>query len=309
MDPEGDELMSEPQTKIDALYRDRPRNTTGRIAIALALGVTALAWLSSGVLGPASLDRGRLDNIKRFMHEALPQPLVEGEGLGGLLAWVWGLLVEPGAQAMWLTLLVATAGVLLAQCVALPLSLLACRTLTTASPFEPHARRDAVAWRLAWWLTRCVVRALMAVWRSIPAYLWAFLLIGVLGVGAWPAVLALALHNAGVLGRLNAELFESQPTQHAAALRRAGANRLQIAHASLIPGNLPKLIALLFYRAEICIRESTVIGLVGLTTIGYWVSDARARDQYDIMLLMIGLTVVLVTTCEIGSYAARRWVR
>ena len=80
MDPEGDAFMSELQTKIDALYRDRPRNTTGRITVALALGVTALAWLSSGVLGSASLDRGRLNNIKRFMHEALPQPLVEGEG-------------------------------------------------------------------------------------------------------------------------------------------------------------------------------------------------------------------------------------
>ena len=309
MDPEGDAFMSELQTKIDALYRDRPRNTTGRITIALALGVTALAWLSSGVLGSASLDRGRLNNIKRFMHEALPQPLVEGEGLGGLLAWAWGLLVEPGAQAIWLTVLVATAGILLAQCLALPISLFACRRLSTASPFEPHARGGAVVWRLTWWLTRCATRALMAVWRSIPAYLWAFLLIGVLGVGAWPAVLALALHNAGILGRLDAELLESQPAEHAAALRRAGASRLQIAHASLIPANLPKLVALLFYRAEICIRESTVVGLVGLTTIGYWVSDARARDHYDIMLLMIGLTAVLVTVYELVSYALRRWVR
>jgi len=301
--------MSESQTQISALYRDRPRNTVGRVAIALALGVTALAWLGSGVIGSASLSAKRLDNITRFMREALPQPLHDGEGVAGLLGWVWGLLVEPGAQAMWLTLLVATAGVLLAQCVALPLSLLACRTLMTPSPFEPRAKGGAVVWRVGCWLIRSAVHAMLAVWRSIPAYLWAFLLIGVLGVGAWPAVLALALHNAGILGRLDAELFESQPDQHAMALRRAGAGRLQIAIASLIPGNLPKLVALLFYRAEICIRESTVIGLVGLATLGYWVSDARARDRYDIMLLMIGLTIVLVALCEIGSYTARRWVR
>ena len=300
--------MSDTQAQISVLYRDRPRNTSGRVAAALALGVVALAWVSSGILGSASLDPARLDSLALFFHEALPRPLVEGEGILELAGWSWGLLIEQGAQAMWLTMLVATAGILLAQCVALPMSLFACRTLATASPFEPHAVRG-VARRAAWWLVRLMVRALMAVWRSIPAYLWAFLLIGILGVGAWPAVLALALHNAGVLGRLDAEWFESHADQHATALRRAGANRLQIATASLIFGNLPKLVALLFYRAEICIRESTVIGLVGLATLGYWVSDARARDRYDVMLFMIGLTVVLVALCEIGSTVARRWAR
>jgi phosphonate transport system permease protein len=300
--------MSDTQAQINALYRDRPRNMNGRVAVVLALGVVAVAWVSSGILGAASLDVGRFDSMALFIHDSLFRPLVEGQGLASLVGWVWGLMIDPAAQAMWLTMLVATAGILLAQCVALPLSLLACRTLATVSPFEPNAGRGT-ARRAAWWLVRFTVRAMMAVWRSIPAYLWAFLLIGVLGVGAWPAVLALALHNAGVLGRLNAELFESHADQHAKALRRAGANRLQIASTSLILGNMPRLVAMLFYRAEICIRESTVIGLVGLATLGYWVSDARARDRYDVMLFMIGLTVVLVALCEIGSAIARRWAR
>ena len=72
----GAEGMKEMQASITELYRDRPRYWDGRIAVALALGITALAWLSSGVLGSASLDPQRLANIASFAHEALPQPLV-----------------------------------------------------------------------------------------------------------------------------------------------------------------------------------------------------------------------------------------
>ena len=42
----------------------------------------------------------------------------------------------------------------------------------------------------------------------MPEYIWAFLLLFLLGPTAWPAVLALAIHNAGILGKLASEVVE-----------------------------------------------------------------------------------------------------
>ena len=60
--------------------------------------------------------------------------------------------------------------------------------------------------------------------RAVPEYLWAFLLVESLGYTALPAVLALALHNAGILGRLGAETVENMPPAPARALAAAGAS-------------------------------------------------------------------------------------
>ena len=57
-------------------------------------------------------------------------------------------------------------------------------------------------WRAA---TRLALNAL----RSIPELVWAALLLISAGLGPFPGTLALALHTAGVLGRLFAESIEN----------------------------------------------------------------------------------------------------
>jgi phosphonate transport system permease protein len=65
----------------------------------------------------------------------------------------------------------------------------------------------------------------------------------------------------------------------------------------------------LFYRWETCVREATVLGILGIPTLGYFVIDARARQQLDTMLFFVLLASVLVVLGDLASYLARDTVR
>ena len=122
-------------------------------------------------------------------------------------------------------------------------------------------------------------------------------------------VLALALHNTGILGRLGAEVVENTETAAPAALRGLGAGRRQIALAGLLPLALGRWLLYFFYRWETCVREATVLGMLGIVSLGYALDEARVRDRYDDMLFYVLLGAVLVLVGDLVSAVARRIVR
>jgi phosphonate transport system permease protein len=141
--------------------------------------------------------------------------------------------------------------------------------------------------------------------RAVPEYIWAFLFIAILGQGAWPAILALALHNTGILGRLGAEVVENVERRPPSALRGLGAGRLQIHLFGILPVVLPRFLVFFFYRWETCVREATVLGMLGVLSLGYLIRDARARDHYDDMLVFILLGAILVLAVDALSAILR----
>jgi phosphonate transport system permease protein len=61
-----------------------------------------------------------------------------------------------------------------------------------------------------------------------------------------------------------------------------------------------------FYRAETCLREGTVLGLLGVATLGGLVRESRAMDRYDEMMIYIAKGAVLVIVADLASLAVRR---
>jgi ABC-type phosphate/phosphonate transport system permease subunit len=57
------------------------------------------------------------------------------------------------------------------------------------------------------------------------------------------------------------------------------------------------------------VREATVLGMLGVVSLGYWIQDARARQFHDEMLLLVALGAVIVLIADILSQLARSWVR
>ena len=64
-----------------------------------------------------------------------------------------------------------------------------------------------------------------------------------------------------------------------------------------------------FYRFETCVREATVLGMLGVVSLGYWIQDARAKQFYDEMVVFVGLGALLVLTADIASAIVRRALR
>ena len=294
-------------SEIRRLHRDRPRSRLVRASAAFALLAVAATW----ILGPIDV-RGlfsarRSANLERFLTvDAVPEPLREsGFSWGGLCAWIGGVLREHGLEALLSTFWISVLAIAAATLVAWALAPFGARTLWRRDPYlgRPGEKPGALG------AVSATVRLSFVLLRAIPEYVWAFLLLAVLGPSPWPLVLALAIHNAGILGRLSTETLENVDAPPARALAMLGAGRMKIAWTALRPAGFGRLVLFVLYRYETCVREATVLGMLGVASLGYWIQDARTRQNYDELLLLVALGGGLVLAGDLCSYAARRWLR
>ncbi len=142
--------------------------------------------------------------------------------------------------------------------------------------------------------------------RSVPEVVWATLTVLAAGLGAFAGTLALALHTAGVLGRLYAEALQNAPPQPALALRQSGASRLAAFAYGTLPGVLGQFTAYTLYRWEMNIRMAAVLGFVGAGGLGqllYVELSLFHQAQAGTVILAMLLLSVLV---DAGSAWLRR---
>ena len=187
------------------------------------------------------------------------------------------------------TLAMSAVGTLIAAVLGLALALPAAKT---------HAD-DRARWR---GVTRLLLNAL----RSIPELVWAALLLISAGLGPLAGTLALALHTAGVLGRLFAEALENAPADPGFALRTRGVSEAQVFWYASLPGVLPQLLSYTLYRWENNIRAAAVLGVVGAGGLGQMLAFHMGLFQMGQTSSVLLAMMVLVALVDAASYGARR---
>ena len=295
---------------VEQLRRERPVNWFGRFSMGAMLTLLVYAW-SSDLLDFAALRTDRAQrNVDRFLTELRPYPL-QREPWDWGIAWNWAgeQLGGKAGAAILDTLAFSVAAIVLAGLMALVASLFAARNIAAPEPFLPGPRAPTKLLRRAWSSAVGLARLGLIFMRAIPEYVWAFVLLTVLGPGAWPGVLALALHNTGILGKLFAEVTENADPRTPRALRAVGASRLQIAATAIWPESMNRFLLFFFYRWETCVREATVLGLLGFTGLGYYILQAKAAIFWDRMLLWVLIGSLLIVAGDLLSAFARRLVR
>jgi len=295
---------------IAALRRRRPTNPFLRGSCVAFVALAAWAWLGGTFdFGDFGTERSSR-NLERFLHDVRPYPLRDTDwNAQAYVGWLGDTLGGDAVSASISTLALSIAAIVLAGAAASLLAWPAVRNWATAEPFLPEPRRPRRIVRVAWSLVPTVTRGLLIFVRAVPEYVWAFLFLPLLGLGPWPPVLALAVHNSGILGRLGAEVYENADHRAARLLRGVGASRAQIAFAALAPANLGRNLLYFFYRWETCVREATVLGLLGFVSLGWHVQQARASARYDELVLWIALGSVLILVGDAVSHAVRRFLR
>jgi phosphonate transport system permease protein len=295
---------------IRRLRRERPRRHFLRTSVLLFSLLVIYAWTAGGLLTPDFFSERRLANFHRFIGDLRPYPL-QHRAWDSRIAFDWSLdlLVTRALPGAVTTLAIAVAAITLAGLAAALLALPASRAWATAEPYAPETQPASAARRAAWSVLVALTRAFLIFLRAIPEYIWAFLALAIVGPNVWAAVFALAIHNAGILGKLNAEVVENVDPQPLASLRTLGASRLQIAFGALGPLVLPRSLLLFFYRWETCVREATVLGMLGIISLGFYIQDARARQYYDVMTALILTGSGLVILGDLVSAIAREAVR
>jgi len=221
-----------------------------------------------------SLDAAR--SMGRFVGEFYP-PDLSAPFLHKVLVGTWETL----AMSALGTLLAAVGGLLLA----LPASRL-------------HEGDAAIS--------RAPTRLLLNALRSVPELVWAALLLIAAGLGPFAGTLALALHTAGVLGRLFAEAIENAPRGPGDALRAQGVGNGRVFLYATLPQVLPQLMSYTLYRWENNIRAAAVLGVVGAGGLGQLLSFHMGLFHMGKTATILGAMLALVALVDALSFAARR---
>ncbi|MEN9060128.1 phosphonate ABC transporter, permease protein PhnE [Ponticoccus litoralis] len=143
-----------------------------------------------------------------------------------------------------------------------------------------------------------VFRRFMDILRAIPEIVIALVLIFVLGGGPVPAMIAIAIHTAGALGKMFSEVAENADLKAVEGLTSTGATWAQKMWLGILPQVAPNYLSYALLRFEINIRASAILGFVGAGGLGYELRNAMAlgHGRFDaaaaIFLLLFG-TIVL----------------
>jgi phosphonate transport system permease protein len=196
-------------------------------------------------------------------------------------------LVQPAIE----TVQIALWGTLLGIVIALPICFFAARNLT------PHG------------IVFHSLRQVLNVMRGINEIILALIFVAAVGLGPFAGVLAIALHNAGILGKMFAEQIEEIDEGPLDALRAAGAGTLQRIVFGVLPQVMPDWIGIILYRFETNIRISTVLGMVGAGGIGYELIASMKLFAYEDTAACVLVILALVLVADLISSKLREMIR
>ena len=224
--------------------------------------------------------------VRFFTHDIIPSPLRQADAsLANVMAWADTILVAEIIPGIIATLQVTMLALVLTGALAM-----------VQYPWISPQFLGPVG--------RTIGHVVLVVIRSTPEYLLAYLLLQFWGPSMLPAVIALALHNGAIIGHLVGRQTET--------LRL----RLDVPRRSLdrygyevTPRIYPQLLAFLFYRWEVILRETAVFGMLGVATLGFYIDSAFADLRIDKAMVLIFATALLNICIDQLSTGLRAWAR
>ncbi|MFO7857630.1 MAG: ABC transporter permease, partial [Ectothiorhodospiraceae bacterium] len=220
-------------------------------------------------------------NVGRFFTEDIvPAPLQAGEGWAGMGPWLHEVLINQALPGIGHTIVLTQIALVVTGALSLALFPLVSRHFTGR-------------------LGGTVGHVILVVFRSTPEYMLAFILLQMWGPSMLPAVVALAIHNGGIIGHLIGHRSNALTLRPDAS---GGVNRYAF---EVLPRVYGPFLAFLFYRWEIIMRETAILGMLGITTLGFYIDSAISEIRFDRAMVLILITALL----NIGVDALARYLR
>ena len=158
------------------------------------------------------------------------------------------------------------------------------------------------------WIHR-PIKWLLAAIRAIPLILVAMLMVGAVGLGPLPGILAIALHATGMLAKFYAEAIEGVQRAPLEALDSAGATFLQKLRFGVWPQMAPDVVRDTLFRFEMNLRESLILGIVGAGGIGFYIQTYVRTFQYQKVAMLTLVVVAFVVAIEFINGTIRKAFR
>jgi phosphonate transport system permease protein len=250
----------------------RRKRMYGGIIMVLFVAFMASGWMLA--------DERNAGGFWDGLHQVLDFPAEVFAEAWTKLANLPGIFIEH-VPALIETLNIAAVATLIGALAAMALSLLATRGLARWPRMIPVFRRT------------------MDALRAIPEIVIALVLIYVLGGGPVPAVIAIALHTGGALGKLFSEVAENADLKPVEGIASVGATWGQRMWLGIIPQVAPNWLSYALLRFEINVRASAILGFVGEGGIGHDLKLAMQwgqgrYDQVVAIFLLLFLAIVII---------------
>jgi phosphonate transport system permease protein len=149
-------------------------------------------------------------------------------------------------------------------------------------------------------------RRLMDILRAINEMVLALFFVVAVGLGPAAGVLALFVHNIGVVAKLFSEAVEAIDPRPVEGIRATGASRLQEIIYGVVPQVIPLWSSYSLYRFETNVRSATVLGLIGAGGIGQTLYESARSFQYPETAAIIIIVVATVMLIDMVSAQLRR---
>ena len=210
----------------------------------------------------------------------------EGRAIEGSLTF-WYTDLDKYLALIWETILMAITATLLGTAGALALCFAGSRNLVQNSWIYFLARR------------------FMEICRGVPEILIALVFVFAFGIGPLAGILAVAIHSAGALGKLFAEVNENVSQRPIDGIRGVGGNWFEQMRYGVLPQVLPNFVSYGLLRFEINVRASSIIGFVGAGGIGQELNRVISFYSDDRVLAVLILVIVTVTVIDLISERLR----
>lgn len=220
-------------------------------------------------------------------HDIVPAPLRNGDLFVAstwdrFWAWLSQLMIGQALPGAWATLVVGQITLALTGLFAL-----------IAFPL--------IVPRLTGRLGAAVGHLGLVVGRSTPEYMLAYLLLQMFGPSMLPAIIALSIHNGAIIGHL----IGRQAEQETQTLRADAPGGLDLYDYELLPRLYGQFLAFCLYRWEIILRESAILGILGVKTLGFYIDSAVSEIRLDRAMVLIAVTAVITLLVDKISRSLR----
>ena len=201
--------------------------------------------------------------------------------IGGILKPNWKLLTDFSTKdavpyLMLETVAIAFLGTILGAILAIPFAFLASRNIVRKS--FSH-----------------ISVFLIALIRTLPAFVYGLMFIRVTGPGPFTGVLTLGVSSIGMIAKLYIEFIEDLDKGIIEALDASGCTTIQKIRFGVIPQLMGNFVSTTLYRFEINVKNATSLGLIGAGGIGGPIMFAMGGYRWnDLGALLIGLVFIVL---------------
>lgn len=224
--------------------------------------------------------------------DASPMRIFNGLSKLGMLV---GLMIPPWPGdglpdyllAMLETLAMAFLGTVIAAVLAVPLGFMGAKNIV------PN------------WAFHFGIRRFFDAFRGIDGLVWALIFVSAVGLGPFAGVLAIAVGDVMVLGKLFAEAIENVDKKPVDGVRASGGGRLHVMRLGVFPQVFPVMMSHVLYFFESNVRSATILGIVGAGGIGLQLSDRIRINNWQAAAFIILLILVTVSIIDALSRRIR----